>query len=183
MWTTDTPSGKGAALNFDGSSQYLSVSTLPDTGTTGTTTIMAWIKPAGTGYYAVLSKGQSGSCFNYGIIVSAGVLRGRNTNMDWPVASNVIQTNVWQHVALVYNPTGIYGYVNGKYVGSDTTHFTTGCSVATLSIGLTPTRSDYFLGKIDNVHVYSRALEVAEIQKVYADERSYLFARAEHTLH
>jgi hypothetical protein len=71
--------------------------------------------------------------------------------------------NTWYHLALVWNGTNYYGYVNGKQVTSGTQ---SGSRTGQISIG----RVDggyYFTGLIDHVKIYNYARTPAQIAYDY----------------
>ena len=163
---------RGGALNFDGSSSYItgSGSALPNVGVAASTTISAWIKPTSTsGTREIFTKGASGNCFNYGMVMVGGVLSARNSNNDYALGSASITANIWQHVTVVFGSAGATGYVNGVQVGTNASGATTNCATNNWSIGTRAYNalSEFFPGIIDDVRIYNRALSATDVLNVY----------------
>ncbi|MFA6077781.1 MAG: LamG domain-containing protein [Candidatus Paceibacterota bacterium] len=160
----------GKAVNLNGAT-YLSGngSALPNVGTAGNVTLSAWIKPnTVVGQGTIFSKGASGSCFNYGIVIFGSGLRGRNSTNDHALGGTIV-ANQWQHVAVVYSASGMEGFVNGVSVGTSV-NTTTTCANNNWAIGTrayNAATSEFFNGLVDELRVYNRALSATEIQQLY----------------
>ncbi|MDQ3341020.1 MAG: LamG domain-containing protein [Myxococcota bacterium] len=79
-----------------------------------------------------------------------------------------LATNAWHHVACTYDGSQLRVYVDGKLQGCEpisatiSNQGTFGSAIgANLDNG--PTYKNRFVGQLDNVHVYGRALSAAEI--------------------
>jgi hypothetical protein len=161
----------GKALNFNGSTDYVAGngSALPNVGTAGNVTITAWIKPnTVAGQRTIFSKGASGNCFNYGMTIVGGVLRGRNSFNDYVIGGSII-ANQWQYVSIVFSPSGMEGFVNGVSVGNNV-QTTATCAdnnwvMGTRAYNATP--GEQFSGLMDDVRIYNRTLSQSEILTLY----------------
>ena len=83
--------------------------------------------------------------------------------------STVISTyapplNAWTHLAVVADSTSTRLYVNGVLQQTLGTITLGTAANAAVNVGLTGDNDDAFLGAIDDLRVYRRALSVAEIQ-------------------
>ncbi|MEY3282691.1 MAG: hypothetical protein RIR86_704 [Acidobacteriota bacterium] len=159
----------GRAIGFNAHTDTL---TLPGDGVkkigTGDFTIAAWIKPRGNG--SIISAG------GYGAAGWSVDLQDRNTlqfvsagspgNFNGRVLSqpDAVRREAWQHVAVVVkrgkNETRIY--VNGLPVGRGTTGVANLDPLGSLTLG-SAAGVESFKGLIDEVRLYSRALEPAEL--------------------
>ena len=173
--STDTPSGEGCSLEFDGSNDYVNVldnSTLEP----GRITIAAWVYPlAYYSYGNIVSKRSGGEeyilRFNstdgriQGYVYAGGSWRACTTS-----ASITAPLNEWSYLVHTYDGSTGTVYVNGEkgctYSYTGTINQT---SPAVLTIGAYSASSERFRGRIDSVRVYDQALSSAEIMKNYAE--------------
>ncbi|MEO8760962.1 MAG: LamG-like jellyroll fold domain-containing protein, partial [Bacteroidia bacterium] len=170
---TSTVSINGAALNFDGSNDSVSIGHTMNTALFNKTsvTVESWIYPTSfAGSYKTIIGNYStplnqmqfdmrlqGNSVTF--FVSAG--SGYRQVLSAP---NTITLNTWQHVAGVWDGNNLMIYVNG--VLSATQTGITGSLVATTNdivIGGN-TIPENFVGSIDEVRIWTRALCQGEIQ-------------------
>lgn len=85
--------------------------------------------------------------------------------------SDLIETDEWHHVAVVYEQgVGRQIYIDGEVTASDSVAVSDSLGTdAPLRIGYTDDYSRYFNGGIDQVRVYERALEDGEIKTLAAE--------------
>ena len=179
----DSPFGKALALNSDTDAMTIPDAAAKNLGT-GEFTIAAWIKPRGNG--AVISAGGHGAQGwsidleerNTLEFVSAGLKGAFNGRVSSQPES--IKREAWQHLAVVArrgkNETRIY--VNGLLVGRGTTGPANLDPKAELVLG-SAAGVESFKGLIDEVRVYKRALEPAEIQGLVQPGRTLMPAAPE----
>src|SRR5262249_56986965 len=82
------------------------------------------------------------------------------------MASSGLALNSCSHLALTYNGTVEQLYVNGALVASRSQSGTVQTSTGVLHIGGDSVWGEYFLGVIDEIRIYTRALSAAEIHAV-----------------
>jgi hypothetical protein len=147
---------------------------------TGPMTLCAWVWPTAAalgGGRVVDKQGLSGSrgwslsaetsqVFNFGIAANSTTL----LSLEVPC-----MTNVWSHVACVYDPNNSAGpmmllYTNGVLAGTNTTgvpssQYNSGLNVA---IGARPDGTTPWAGLIDEVRIYASALSAAQIAALAA---------------
>lgn len=152
---------------FDGTNDYLTTPLNIDQGGTAAVTFEAWVYPTlnSTSYKYVISTDNGGS--DWGL-----ALYGAN----WYVVngSSVVNTsqavtfNAWQHMVVSFEPgVGIRLYRNGTLIWSNAT-ITYDASDADVTIGRQGSyNQNFFVGSIDEVAVYNRALSFAEITARY----------------
>ncbi len=159
----------GQAFSFDGSGQALSVGN-PVGLQLQDFTIEAWIQRASL--TQVSSDPSGGAIFGYG---NGGYLLGLNnsgqmflTQIGVSVSSSAqIIDSSWHHVAVAKVGTSVVFYVDGvAYPApafSVSFQFTTPAAIGARGDNL----ANSFLGLIDEVSIYSRALTASEIQGIY----------------
>ncbi len=181
-WTTGK---RGKALNFDGASQRI----LLGTGTVGqkihgatSVTMSAWINPStypSSGRVRVFTVVQNSITGAYiGLNSATGNLEvgGRSNTGDTfqNVVSSVIPQDKWTHVVGILNfSTDIITlYIDGVFISNNPASFVSNTYVHILGAGQTDNigmgdNSEYFNGKIDDVRVYNRQLNAAQVAALY----------------
>ncbi|PIR98386.1 MAG: hypothetical protein COT88_01950 [Candidatus Colwellbacteria bacterium CG10_big_fil_rev_8_21_14_0_10_41_28] len=153
------------ALDFTGSTQTV-------TGDSPTfvekLSVMAWVNPTeypterstvvlGNMYYMNIHSDGSSQAYWYGTSSPGYHSSGAST----------VPLNEWTHIANVWDGTNVVLYVNG--VARNTVPVTgdgTEPGANTFRIGA-ENASRQFMGKIDDVRIYDRALSVTEVQAIY----------------
>lgn len=166
--------GVGKCLTFS-SGNYLTVGDVPQLKITGSQTIAMWLKPAS---FATRQNPYAKAYGGEGTITQepAGDLSyyygqgGGDTTpyQSFISASGVLTLNQWNHVAVVRDLSAmkLYWYINGKL--SSTTNANYSSAVAsTLPAYIGHGYTNDYVGEIDDVRVYDRALSAAEIARVY----------------
>ena len=164
-WTT----GKfGNALVFNGTSAQVTIPDAPSLRLTTAMTLEAWIFPTSTpiGWRAIVDKNVDGyylmASTDQGNVPGVG---GNWTNGNRNVfGPSVIPVNAWTHLATTFDGSTIRLFVNGVQVASVAQTAPLSPTTATLQIGADAYPTEYFAGLIDEVRIYNRALNVAEIQ-------------------
>ncbi|HVY08171.1 MAG TPA: LamG-like jellyroll fold domain-containing protein [Burkholderiales bacterium] len=164
-WTT---SGKfGGALIFDGSSAKV---TIPDSASlrlTSGMTLEAWVYPttAPTGWRAVIDKNVDG----YYLMASTDVGNRVGTGGTWiagnqnTIGPSTLPVNTWSHIAATFDGAMVRLYLNGIQLVSQAQTTSLAPTSGTLQIGGDSYPTEYFVGRIDEVRIYNRALSSAEI--------------------
>ena len=169
---------QGSAVEFDGSTGYIEV---VDAGSSPldvtTLTVAAWVRPdaVGSGTQSLVSKDDAyelelGRNFPY------DTWELRIDNGSPGTADTPVQEGVWQHLAATWDGSTIRYYRNGQPDGS-VAHAAAidPMTNENLGIGARPTAAAsggptyFFEGAMDEVRVYSRVLEGAEIQALFDD--------------
>jgi hypothetical protein len=172
QWTTGQI---GGALSFDGADDYVAMPSF--NLTTNTVTFVAWINGWKAGDWAgiVYSRGPRGSRS------ACGMDFGSNNTLHYTWNDNSEETwgweggpeipqNQWAMVVLVIEPDKAVAYVNtdtgGLQVGvNNIPHMSQ--TVENLKVGWDEHRdSRRFIGKIDDVRIYDRALSAAEVAEL-----------------
>ncbi len=178
----------GQAFYFNGTNQWVDVANSPALNPAGSFTIESWVKFTGDGTssYIIMSKwaglGVDYRSYGIGIIPGYGLgfaiadaaHQADGVFQNFNTTSNVVASNVWTHIAAVYNQSnGVRSiYVNGTNIGNQTNTPITVLNTpldpgigAELANSTTPT--GFFIGAIDEVSFYNRALSGTEIQAIY----------------
>ena len=132
-WTTDTPTGSGYALSFDGTSGcYAGIPASPPMNIGNNMTISMWVKgTAPSGYPRLLGNdySQSGVDTGEGIEIQANddatsvglsiFTSGGGTYQDGGIINNVINGS-WNQIAYTFSNGIVEEYLNGVNVGTTT---------------------------------------------------------------
>jgi len=167
----------GGALEFDGVDDFVQVPHDPILTVDNEVTVMAWINtsrhegPPGQGYQGIVAKGNSTRSYSF-YTQSAGTLHFSTTSEGAYVGSSSstqVPLNEWVHVAAQVLDGGHVYYINGENAGTGGGGITLpgAADGDPVVIGRTQegaTRS--FLGLIDDVRIYNRALTQDEIKQI-----------------
>jgi len=184
--TTDRFGNPGKAYSFNGTNAYISVPNSSSLSIVGDITISAWIYDYGdngAGYHTVLTKDLSGSwSYNISISLIAGgtgqeykkVFSGRRNNPtgDYKFSNVAIDTNRWTHLVVTIKNDTIHFFENGVDIGfiaslGDVFTIPMIDQNIGLTIGWNNEAGQWMSGKLDDIRIYSRALNVAEIDTLY----------------
>jgi len=171
----DAPSGPGDCLTFDNINDRVVIPDSPSLAFNNKSiTVEAWIKP-NYAYYPghVISKNDSPSRrdFEFSIDYPTGNIQFIifSDNNNWIYArGGQLQSNVWQHVAGVYDGASIYTYVNGYLASSIPCTTAINHTDVPVTIGNWFTGDRPFNGQIDEVRVWN-------IARMRSDIRSTMF--------
>ncbi len=174
-----SPGKVGDAFTFSGSgNDYVRVLNNPSLEPT-TITVDAWVKadvlPLNNRY--IVAKGAQGcTAASYAFYTSGRGLSFYVFNGSWwkssPNAGTGIWDRNWHHIAGTYDGSSVRLYVDGAEVGSGTP--------ASISIGYNFTKYNDlligkyegcllpFMGDIDEVEIFNRALTASEIQAIHS---------------
>jgi len=176
----------GQALSFDGVDDYVEVphnaALIP---TTGKATVSVWINakrhtgPGGSQWQGILAKGGAPRLYNL-YTEASGVLHfstGPSGAYIGPLSTGQVPLNEWVHVAVVVDGKDLF-YLNGEPAGEGGQGATVPAGgSATLTIGQTG-ESNFFLGMIDDVRLYDRALTAEQIKGLFGGNPP-VFGKAE----
>jgi hypothetical protein len=167
--TTWTKGKYGKALSFNGTNSWVTVNNAASLNLSNRMTLEAWVYPTTTsGWRTVIMResnanyylDSSNSSFT-GFGPSAGINDGSYRNV---YGSSRLPTRKWSHLAATWDGTTLRVYVNGTQVASQALGQTIVATTGPLRIGGNSMWGEYFLGKIDEVRIYNRALSQAELQ-------------------
>lgn len=169
----------GQGRYFGGSNKYVDVG---DIGIDGneSRTIELWFYPtvdqsaledeaafftlgadSGSGYYTFSIAANNASDCNYSIGMNYG---SGHRLCSWKTLSS-IGINQWHHVAVTHNGSVQKFYIDGQLVGTYSSSLATTAGASVIGKRTNGTRE--YIGRIDEVAVYDRALTSSEIQAHY----------------
>ena len=156
------------AYAFDGVDDAISVNNSESLRIPNTITVSAWVKPAGSGWRTILSKGNSQDLY---FVVSGfagntvGIQLSGVTSGVW--YSNVAVPNAWTHIAFTYNGSEIIIYRDGQAIARKVYAGLMSINTAPLYIGKNASSQESFTGGIDKVKIFKGALSASAIQGLY----------------
>ncbi len=169
--TSPVPGKIGQALNFDGTSSYISVGAPASLDIINAITLSAWVKSPSWHPTAVWRSIFDKSTYGLYIQPSSNAVRFQLnitgvglTSLD----TSALNTNQWYHVVGTYDKdagsNNFKIYVNGVAQNQGTQTNTIVAS-SNLNIGLYS--GAYFNGTMDDLRVYNRALSASEVKQLY----------------
>jgi hypothetical protein len=165
---TWVPGKYGTALKFDGKEGCVTVSDSPALQLHEEFTLEAWVKPEGELLHLpVITKQAEGfPAYALGVgLTTAGKAEGQigtEAKGHSDIASGAsLAANAWSHEAVTFDGTRLRLYVNGKLVAGKVVEKTNPAAAGPLEIGCSA--SGHFRGTIDEVRVFGRMLEPAEV--------------------
>ena len=167
--TTDRFGNTNSSYNFNGTNNYIS---LPIGFTTGSASksFSVWFYLANGTYNFVLDGGTSVNGSSFGLFwntnptINKLTFHGDGATYDYEFAD--INFNQWYHTVITYDGTTVKSYLNGVYIGSKIVTLNTS-TTSNIKVGSRNNTSAYFLGKIDDIGVWNRALTEQEITNLY----------------
>ncbi len=170
---TWTMAGKyGNALAFDGVNDLVLISSSASLNLSTGMTLEAWVYPTASqsGWRTIIQRQVDAYLLHASN--DEGALRPAgggtfNSGLGYTGAPSALGVNTWSHVTLTWNGTTLQLYVNGTQVVSMSqggTLQTAAGGAGAIQIGGNSPYGEYFIGRIDEVRIYNRALSAAEIQ-------------------
>jgi glucose/arabinose dehydrogenase len=162
----------GSALNFNGSSNWVTVNDSASLHLTTGMTVEGWVYPTANGsggatWRAMAVKetatGLAWALYPFG---DAGFPSGHafTASEQWARGTSVLALNAWSHVAVTYDGTTVRFFVNGTQVGTKAQTGSLVTSSQPLRFGGDAVWPEWFKGRLDEIRIYNRALTAAQIQ-------------------
>ena len=170
-WTGKYQKWGLGALVFDGTDDYISVPYDSSLNLTSALTISAWIKTNKTDRSDIVTRFNASNPWpGYGMIKGSngliGCWVGDNTN-GYVYGTTKVDDNQWHQATCTYSNNTVSVYIDGKIESSGTRTPNLNETSTALRIGDNISSSAPFEGIIDNVSLYSRALDESEIRANY----------------
>lgn len=169
---TWTPSGRyESALVFDGVNDWVTVNDAASLDLTTGITLSVWVYPTGAlnNWRTIIAKEQVGGTAYF---LHASSLPNNRPAMgmfiggaeEQLLGASTLPLNTWAHLAATYDGVTQRLYVNGAQIASRAQGGAIVVSGSPLRIGGNSVWGEYFQGRIDEVRMYNRSLNQAEIQ-------------------
>lgn len=181
-WSTDTFSGTGASFAFSGSN-YIQ-GTIPASAFSGDFTVTAWFKRTSASTWGAIFSNAVG-------VNSVPIMTMRNNTTQMGIMNvGISETQgVYVDLGADMNDKWIFGvvmrrgttlttiaFVDGRMLSSSAAaSWTMGASGGFL-IGRHYAANHNFIGRIDEVSVYTEALQISQIEKLYEQGSARLLA-------
>ena len=161
--TTDRFGNANSAYSFDGTGKIL-VSN--PSGLQSTNTVSVWTRlnfVEGNRYPIDLDISEANN--NWIEIFGGSVFRTGNSGSFY-FDTDPISPNAWHMLTRTYDGSTLSAYINGQLVGSQTgpSNSPTGITIGSAGDGL-----HGFIGSLDDIYIYDRALSPAEVQTLYSN--------------
>ena len=170
-WTGKFQKWGVGALVFDGTDDYISVPYDSSLNLTSALTISAWIKTNKTDRSDIVTRFNASNPWpGYGMIKGSngliGCWVGDNTS-GYVYGTTKVDDDQWHQATCTYSNNTVSVYIDGKIESSGTRTPSLNETSTALRIGDNISSSAPFEGIIDNVTLYSRALDQKEILANY----------------
>ena len=164
-WLTISNSNSNS-LSFDGSNDYVDLSSMVAPGGDSPRTLTAWIKPNSvSGYTTIAGWGNDSYHQLFNISLNNGNLFWHGYSNDWG-GSTIMNPDTWYHIVATYDGTTQKLYVNGNLDGSYVPSYDLMTGTGNVVIGKFPDALNirYFDGIIDDVSIWNTSLTQEQIQ-------------------
>ncbi|MFC1678136.1 DUF2341 domain-containing protein, partial [Patescibacteria group bacterium] len=168
MWSLDGKMGR--ALEFDGADDYINLGDLDQLENYSAVSLAAWIKATSTSSWNVIV----GKELIYKMDLYNGNIRfltGNNWAGEILTSDKSLSTNIWYHVAAVYDGSIKKLYINGRQDNNTvSSEGGLGNNTRQVSVGAYDNGSIFtmfFDGLIDEAKIYSFALTADEVKQEY----------------
>jgi hypothetical protein len=165
--TSDRFSGTNRAYSFNGTSDYIEVSSSSQLNIVTNLTISSWIYCNGLNFLGgIISKYQHGGTNGYTLRLGPNSPYSSIDFNNVNTSNGIISLSQWYHVLGIATSTSVKIYVNGILVLSSNPYWQMQTNSDPVRIGLDYSQR-YFNGRIDDIRLYNRVLTEQEIQALY----------------
>ena len=154
----------GAALNFDGSNDYVNVPYTAALTQTSAVTFDAWFVTSQSGEQYILTQQNQSYYFATGLTSQKLCFYLNGVSGSWQCSSTSVTDGNWHYGAVVYDGSNRYVYVDGALEASTSASGSIWANTGDLNIGVR-TGGNFFNGSMARVGMYSRALSPSEISQ------------------
>jgi hypothetical protein len=185
--TTDRFGNANSAYNFDGVSNYISVPNIASSGNQARS-MFVWVNYNSTGsYHCVISTGNPSTCNTFNLFANMNNSNGNIGVMgfnpcDFYSATNNMNNGQWHYIGAVYDGQGnLKTYLDGLLFSSSSLSFNTFGQNNYFGLN-NHNMSAHYLGILDDIIIYNRALSPTEITQLYnTNQTTYFWSTGETT--
>ncbi|MFH1719960.1 MAG: LamG domain-containing protein, partial [Planctomycetota bacterium] len=167
----------GGALQFDGVDDFVEVPHAEILTVDKEVTVMAWINteryigPTGADWQGIMAKGANPGR-SYSLYTQVSGALHFSTGGIGTLSTVLVPLNEWVHAAAQVIDGGHQYYINGEDAGRGGSGITLpgAADTATVRIGTARDANREFLGMLDDVRIYNRALSQEEVQNAMVGE-------------
>lgn len=158
---------KGKGLNFDAAGEYVALtSTIPQQTTA--VTYAAWVNPAVPDAFIKGILGNNAVVPAFYLDATHHICIRGAANGTCDTSSFTVPANKWSHIAVSWDGASMRYYVDGKLT-STVSYAVAGITISFIGNSNNDSWAGRWNGILDEVRVYSKALGVAQIEKMYAE--------------
>ncbi|MCW1892499.1 MAG: prepilin-type N-terminal cleavage/methylation domain-containing protein [Candidatus Uhrbacteria bacterium] len=160
-WSTDTPSGQGCSLSFNGSSNWVATPVTTPISLNNFT-ITGWMKTSNSaGLQVAFSNGL------HAIHTNGNVMRLCANGCT--MGTKNVTDGKWHFIAVVGDSKSIRQYIDGSSTPEITQGASANITSGTFYIGAMNSSSYFYNGLLDDLHIFTRAASAQEIQYLYVE--------------
>jgi hypothetical protein len=157
----------GGGLSFDGVNDWVTAAHAPSLDMTTAMTLEAWVYPTNTtGWRTVILKERTAG-LTYALYANEQTRRPIGmayTTYELGAKGNAtLPVNTWSHLAATFSGGTMRVYRNGAQVGTASIGTPIRTGNQPLRLGGNAIWNEWYVGRIDEVRIYNRALSAAEI--------------------
>jgi hypothetical protein len=166
------------ASMFDGSTQYFNADAYASifTGLQTGFSVSAWVNTLNTSSDGEIMGAGASAAGNNGFyirILSGGLIQVSSDGNFNNSTGATVNDGVWHHIVITYDGTDIRYYIDGALDSTVTSTFNT-LAPTTFKIGVNSFASTaYQDGRLDNIRVYDRVLDLTDVQAIEAYQCDY----------
>ncbi|MFC1704869.1 LamG-like jellyroll fold domain-containing protein, partial [Nanoarchaeota archaeon] len=170
--------GKGA-YEFDGTNDFINISNATNLQLKGTLSVSAWVKTTDVNNTEIISKGGSSGNwewillkYNTDELLFATSQCSGTDYLSYTTDGLSINDGNWHHIVGTASSSAVKIYVDGAYVGQNTSTAGTVCAggAEEVKIGYpTLANRDHFNGTIDEVMIFNKTLSAEQVKALYAN--------------
>ncbi len=164
-----SPGKYGSGVAFDGIDDYVSVADAEALDLTSALTVLAWVYPDVSNDPRTLLRKEASGGLAYSLSLTSDSKVRLQINIGGTVSSvtgsTVVLDEEWTHVGGTYDGSQIKVWVNGSVDGTASLSGSVVTTDQPLHIGSDAVSQQWFGGKIDEVRLYSAALNATQIEE------------------
>lgn len=134
-----------------------------------TITVMAWVYPTNTtNDNTIVSNSATNTANGFVFRIRSNNLIEVSLGGTWYVINgSSVNLNEWSHLAFTYDGSTVRAFKNGANVAQAAFSDAMNLSAVSTKIGRRDSAENWFIGLIDSVRIYDRALTEQEVQAIY----------------